>query len=426
MNYHDFFELAKSKGIERIQITEETKQENSIYFINEKIEDYTDSEKISYAIKAEKNGKTETAYSEYLDESIIDMILEKFIITESHYENEYLKKEKNNKIEEKPIVSIKEEKNKIIEINNLKEKYPCTKTLEIQYGDIYTKTRIINNNDVDIATSLHNYEVYIEGSAEQEGKISTYSESMIVSDKNKIDFEKTTDNVLKLATLGINKEKLENRKYNIILSNKVASKILMEFQKMLSAEAIHQKKSCLHDKLNKKIFSEKITILEQPTNNEFPGYTIFDKEGTSTIDKVIVENGILKTYLYDIKEAKVDKIKSTGNKYNGIATRNMFIKPKDNTVEELLNEIKDGLYITHYMGSIGSSIKCSSGNITMQIFGYVIENGKLKGGFSPAVLTSTIFELLTNIENIGEDLNFSSLTAASPSLYIKNISIAGE
>ena len=78
------------------------------------------------------------------------------------------------------------------------------------------------------------------------------------------------------------------------------------------------------------------------------------------------------------------------------------------------------------MGSIGSSIKCSSGSITMQVFGYIIENGKLKSGFSPAVLTSTIFELLTNIENIGEDLNFSSLTAASPSLYIKDISIAGE
>lgn len=426
MTYQEFFALAQARGIENIQITEETKKENSIYLINKKIEDYTDSEKITYSVKAEVNGKTEQLFTEYLDESIIDLIVEKINTTESNYEDEYLKETTNNEINELPKVDIINEINKINELNSLTENYSKTKSLETAYSDMYTKTRIINNKGVDIATSSHNYELYVEASAQEEGNISTYSESILVSDKSKLDFSKIINNVLKLATIAINKKKLETKKYNIILNNKVSSKIISEIQIMLSAENIHQKKSCLESKLNEKVFSDKLTIIEEPLNKEYPGYTIFDKEGTKTANKKLIENGIIKTYLYDIKEAKVDKISSTGNKYNGIGTRNMYVTPGEKSLEELFKEINNGIYITHYMGSEGASINVSSGNISMQVFGYIIENGKLLCGFEPAVLTTTIFELLSNIEDIGNDLKFSTRSSASPSLYIKDISIAGE
>ena len=104
----------------------------------------------------------------------------------------------------------------------------------------------------------------------------------------------------------------------------------------------------------------------------------------------------------------------------------MYVTPGEKSLEELFKEINNGIYITHYMGSEGASINVSSGNISMQVFGYIIENGKLLCGFEPAVLTTTIFELLSNIEDIGNDLKFSTRSSASPSLYIKDISIAGE
>ena len=75
---------------------ENKKQENSIYLINNKLEDYTDCEKTVYTIKAEANSKTETTNTEYLDESIIDLLLEKLHNTESNYEDEYLTNKNNN------------------------------------------------------------------------------------------------------------------------------------------------------------------------------------------------------------------------------------------------------------------------------------------------------------------------------------------
>lgn len=426
MTYQEFFNLAKSKGIENIQITEETSKDNSIYLINKKIEDYTDSEKITYTIKGEVKGKTEQLYTEYLDESIIDLLLEKINTTESSYEDEYLTVTENNVLEEQANIDITKETEQLITLNDITEKYPLTKSLELAYSDTYTKTRILNNKGVDISTDSHNYELYVEASAQNNENVSTYSESILVSNKEQLDYESTINDVLKLASLAVNKRRLETRRYNIVLSNKVASQIISNLQDMLSAELVHQKKSCLENKLNEKLFSDKLNIVEEPQNKDYPGYTIFDKEGTLTYNKKLIENGIIKTYLYDIKEAKVDKISSTGNKYNGIGTSNMYVIPNNKSLDELFTEIKDGIYITNYMGSMGSSINCSSGNISMQVFGYIIEDGKLVCGFEPAVFTTTIFELLSNIEDIGNDLKFSSRSAASPSLYIRDISIAGE
>ena len=146
MTYQEFFELAKAKGIDNIQVTEETKNENSIYLINKKLEDYTDCEKKVYTIKAEVNGKTEQVYTEYLDDSIIDLILEKINTTDSNYENEYLNKNDNNEINEEIIVDVMEEKALLTKLSDEKEKYPLTQSLELAYSDVYTKTRIINND----------------------------------------------------------------------------------------------------------------------------------------------------------------------------------------------------------------------------------------------------------------------------------------
>lgn len=426
MTYQEFFQLAEAKGITNIQITEDSKKENSIYLINKKLEDYTDCEKRTYSIKAEVNGKTEQLYTEYLNKDIIDLILEKINITDSNYEDEYLNDTINNEIYTKPTINIEKEKEKLIELTDKKNNYSLTKSLELAYSDIYTKTRIINNKGVDISTDSHCYELYAEASAQENNNVSTYSESILVSDKEKIDFSEIINNVLKLASIATQKRKLETKKYDIVLSSNVASRIIDHLQDMLSAELIHQKKSCLENKLNEKVFSNKLTILEEPRNKDYPGYIIFDKEGTPTSNKELIKNGVVKSYLYDIKEAKVDKISSTGNKYNGIAGRNMYIVPGDKKLEDLLKTIDNGIYITHYMGSMGSSINTTSGNISMQIFGYIIENGQLICGFEPAVLTTSIFEILSNIEEIGNDLKFIMRSSASPSLYIKCISVAGE
>lgn len=76
------------------------------------------------------------------------------------------------------------------------------------------------------------------------------------------------------------------------------------------------------------------------------------------------------------------------------------------------------------MGAMSTSIDTNTGNISLQIFGLIVENGKIKNGFEPSVMTTSIFELLSNVEEIGNSIDFSELSSASPELLIRNISIA--
>lgn len=424
MNYIEFFKLAKEKNISNIQIVEKKTTDSSVELINGKIESYNDYDNIDYEIKAEYNKKTVKIHTNYLDKNIINLIIFKCKNTDSVYEDEYLKNianiEKNEEIEFDITKEIEILKN----LDSYRKKYKDIDKLTTYFSETYSNTRIINSNGVDISTDSHLCAFMIEIIIKNKGKYTSYDEKVLSTDKKEIDFEKLTKEVIEKALLNRHKEKIETRKYNIILDKRVASRIVNSFNDMLSASSIRNKISCLEDKLEKQLFSTKLNIIEDPTNKKYPGYRLFDNEGTKTEKKSIITKGKIKTYLYNIKEAKLVNKKSTGNGYESISTRNMYIIPGKLSEKELLEKLDNGIYIADYMESGGTSINSINGDISLQIFGFLVENGKLKTGIEPSIMTTNIFELLTNIEEIASNLQFTSTISASPSILIRDISIA--
>ena len=424
MNYIEFFKLAKEKNISNIQIVEKKTTDSSVELINGKIESYNDYDNIDYEIKAEYNKKTVKIHTNYLDKNIINLIIFKCKNTDSVYEDEYLKNianiEKNEEIEFEITKEIEILKN----LDSYRKKYKDIDKLTTYFSETYSNTRIINSNGVDISTDSHLCAFMIKIIIKNKGKYTSYDEKVLSTDKKEIDFEKLTKEVIEKALLNRHKEKIETRKYNIILDKRVASRIVNSFNDMLSASSIRNKISCLEDKLDKQLFSTKLNIIEDPTNKKYPGYRLFDNEGTKTEKKSIINKGKIKTYLYNIKEAKLVNKKSTGNGYESISTRNMYIIPGKLSEKELLEKLDNGIYIADYMESGGTSINSINGDISLQIFGFLVENGKLKTGIEPSIMTTNIFELLTNIEEIASNLQFTSTISASPSILIRDISIA--
>ena len=424
MKYQDFFAKAKEKNITNIQITEKETIDSSVEIINGKLESFDDYDNTDYNIKAEYNNKTVKISCNYLAEDIIDLIILKVEATDTFYEDEYLEKKDIIKKNNKQNIDISNEVKILKNLDKLREKYPVVDKLTTYFSETYTNTRIINNKGVDISTDSHLSSLLVEAIINNNGDVTSFDRKILTTNKNEIDFISFTEDVMKKTILQSAREKLETKKYNIILDSYAASNIIAHLISMLSATSIRNKVSCLEKKLNKEVFNKSLNIIEDPTNKEYPGYRLFDDEGTNTYKKYLIEKGKIKNYLYNVKEAKIKKVASTGNGYNGIDTRNMYVNPGDKNQEELFASIKDGIYITDYMGSMGTSISTVNGQISLQVFGFIIKDGKLSSGFEPSIMTTTIFELLTNIEEIGSDLQFTNTSSASPSLYIKNISIA--
>ena len=425
MTSKTFFQKAKAKGIENIQIVETTENTGQIELINKELETFEISNHTGYQIKAEYNGKTVKASSDYLDESILDTIIMKATYTDSKYQDDYLTdKSHNNKMDDMPQIDISNELDVLKELDDIRKDYPEVNNLTLSYSEIYEKKRIVNSNGVDIETACHLYEFVPEIVTKEKDSTTSYDRVYLKTNKDSLNMKDNLIKDIKMALKQTKKEKLKTQKYDIIVDSTVMKSILSNFIDMLSATNIRQKISCLEGKLNEKVFSDKLTIIEDPKNDDYPGATIFDDEGTETEKKEIIKDGVLKTYLYNIKEAKEQNQKTTGNGYSSISTRNMYIKPGDKTLEEMMKKLKNGIYITDCMGSMNTAINPNTGNISLQIFGFIIENGEIKCGFEPSVMTTTIFELLSNIEEIENQVTFIKRSVGSPCLLVKDISIA--
>lgn len=425
MTSKTFFQKAKAKGIENIQIVETTENTGQMELINKELETFEISNHTGYQIKAEYNGKTVKAASDYLDESILDTIIMKATYTDSKYQDDYLTdKSHNNKMDDMPQIDISNELDVLKELDDIRKDYPEVNNLTLSYSEIYEKKRIVNSNGVDIETACHLYEFVPEIVTKEKDSTTSYDRVYLKTNKDSLNMKDNLIKDIKMALKQAKKEKLKTQKYDIIVDSTVMKSILSNFIDMLSATNIRQKISCLEGKLNEKVFSDKLTIIEDPKNDDYPGATIFDDEGTETEKKEIIKDVVLKTYLYNIKEAKEQNQKTTGNGYSSISTRNMYIKPGDKTLEEMMKKLKNGIYITDCMGSMNTAINPNTGNISLQIFGFIIENGEIKCGFEPSVMTTTIFELLSNIEEIENQVTFIKQSVGSPCLLVKDISIA--
>ncbi|MGL6100882.1 MAG: metallopeptidase TldD-related protein, partial [Fusobacteriaceae bacterium] len=160
------------------------------------------------------------------------------------------------------------------------------------------------------------------------------------------------------------------------------------------------------------------------------GSASFDAEGVPTKPKNLIENGILKTYLYNLKTAKKDGVESTGNAAKGgykgtmgISSFNLYLEKGDESFETLLNRIENGILITGFSG-LHSGLNSISGDFSLATEGFLIKNGKVEKPLNQITAAGNFFDLLNNIECIGDDLKFNLSGVGSPSLIVKNISIS--
>jgi PmbA protein len=137
------------------------------------------------------------------------------------------------------------------------------------------------------------------------------------------------------------------------------------------------------------------------------GTSPFDGEGLPTRRTVVVENGVLKTYLLNTYTARKLGMRSTGNatRGSGIGAGNLYLQPGSHTPEEILAEIPVGFYVTSLMG-FGANLV--TGDYSRGASGLWIENGELTYAVEEVTIAGNLREMLRNITAIGNDLDFAA------------------
>ena len=218
----------------------------------------------------------------------------------------------------------------------------------------------------------------------------------------------------------------------IVFAPEVARSLIGSVFEAASGDSIWRGASFLAGRLDSKIASENLTIVDDntmllPTGAGGFGTSPFDGEGLPSRRTVVVEAGVLRTYLLNTYSARKLAMKSTHNASRGLAGTpgigcgNLYLEPGAQTPEEILAAIPAGLYVTSLMGF---GVNVVTGDYSRGATGLWIENGELTHAVEEVTIAGNLAEMLMNVTAIGNDLEFRG-SVASPTLRIDGMTIAG-
>lgn len=218
---------------------------------------------------------------------------------------------------------------------------------------------------------------------------------------------------------------VESGKYDVLIENRASAALLGAFMSMFKAEAVQKGLSKLKGRLGSRIAKDTLNLVDDPFMEKSPKSGGFDDEGVAAKKKKVIDQGVLSTYLHNLKTAKKDGVDSTGNGFSGgIAPTNLYIEPNEKTYETMLKEMDHGLLITGFQG-LHSGTSAISADFSLQVTGYLIKDGAIEHPVSLVTLSSNYLEMLQAIKDIGNDLRFNFAFIGSPTLRIDNMSISG-
>ena len=236
----------------------------------------------------------------------------------------------------------------------------------------------------------------------------------------------------KRAVRRLGARRVPTQKATMVFDRQVARGIIGDIFDAVNGEAVYRHSTMFEDMLGKQVASPLVTVVDDGTMMLEPGLggfgTLpFDGDGLPMQRKVIVQNGILQTWVTNTYTARKLGTRSTGNASRGlsgapgIGSGNFYLQPGKQTLRELIADVQNGLYVTE---TLGSGVNLVTGDYSQGASGLWIENGEFTGAVEEITIAGNLKEMYKNIVAIASDLTFRG-AAASPAIRVEGMTIAG-
>ena len=221
--------------------------------------------------------------------------------------------------------------------------------------------------------------------------------------------------------------KIGTRKVPVVFEPRTARTLVDNIFDAVHGGAVYRKESFLAGRLGERVASEKLTVVDDGTIPGLFGTSPFDDEGVPTRRTVVIENGILRSYLLNAYTARKLGLRTTGNASRGLAGNagvgngNLYVERGARPPAQLIAGIRDGFYVTEL---IGFGVNIVTGDYSRGAVGLWIRDGELAFPVSEVTIAATLQQMLLNLEAVGSDLEFRGSMAA-PTLVVGEMTVAG-
>jgi len=343
-------------------------------------------------------------------------------------------------------VSIEEKIGMLKEMREIVKNYKNVKNVTLVYMESQMRTEFYNINGAKVITEVPRVAMRMQVVAESEGKIASITGAVGGTGGWEI-FEKYSPaeemkRTCEAAERQLNAKKAPSGVFTVIADPELAGVFAHEaLGHACEADAVLAGASCLAGKINTRIGNSLVSIVDDPTLPNENGSFAYDDEGVRARRKVLVEKGVLRSYLHSIETAS-----ALGMERNGSARAesyavpplvrmsNTFIERGDFSFEEMLTDVKFGIYAK---GSRGGQVDPTKGTFQFSAQeGFIIENGELKQPLKDLSLASDILTIFHQVDAVGKDLTLGHpgncgkgqwvpVSDGGPHIRIRDVRIGG-
>jgi PmbA protein len=230
-----------------------------------------------------------------------------------------------------------------------------------------------------------------------------------------------------VASLGA--EPVADGQYDVILESQVTMDFLGLLGSSLQGDNVVKGRSLLASKIDQKVVSDLVSLMDDGLLPKGVGSGAFDDEGTPTSTKVLVESGVIRSFVFDRPWAARHGVESTGNAVRPglkappqVGFSNLYLKPGQGSLEDLASGLDRGLVITEVLGA--HTADPVSGQFSLGASGFLVESGKITRPVKSIAVAGQVVELFDSVKAVGGDLRFLGGTGA-PSLLVAGMSVSG-
>lgn len=222
----------------------------------------------------------------------------------------------------------------------------------------------------------------------------------------------------------------------VLFSPAGAQALILPLSEALNGKEVYKGTSPIKDKVDEKLFDEKITLVDDGTMDGCFGSTPYDDEGVPRSHNVLIENGVLKSFIYDLKTAAQAGTQSTGNAVRSLFTQpdvsfgNVILQPGRTPLRDIIASIDEGILVESLLGlGMGNTISGAFSNPLDLAF--KIEKGEVVGRVKDLSIAGNIYDLLKDVAAVSQEAqwNYNFFYAPyvfAPYVLIPEMNVAGK
>ena len=441
MNKQKWIDRARELGVPDLEIYEELSEERRVAWFNGQMDSFVTSSVLGTSIRAVVDGKAanialEAVDDEKMDETIAALLEQARLVSSKDIET-LREPEATDEVRSRtewirPSMEEIREKLAAVEKECLAADPRVRQVTEIGWEEAGRSREITNSRGVHVSDDSRSQVLYAGVAAEENGEVKNGFHIAVVPDLAAAKPEELAAETVQDALDELGGKPVPSGKYPVILERRAMTSLFSALTDMFSGDLIGKGLSPLKDAADTAVFSELITVVDDPKNTDCLNVANYDDEGCPTRRKVLVDKGIFRQALHNTKSAARMGTQSTGNGFRqgyagavSVRPMNCCVLPGEKSLDALQAEMGDGLVITQLAG-LHAGLNHVTTDFSLQCSGYVVKNGKRERSAALITIAGNFLDLMKKVTAVGSDLDWEYRTVACPSILFSSCAIAGE